>query len=80
MEVVDATPAPEPVVRRYDQKRYNKSFAEKHPDRIHAKNVCEVCCGTFTYYNKSKHLKTRRHIAMVAKLTPPDPAPPTSSA
>lgn len=73
MEVSETLPAPDTDGRRYDQKRYNKAFAEKHTDRIHTKTVCDVCCGTYTYYNKSKHLKTRRHQAMSAKTAPATP-------
>lgn len=52
--------------KTYDQKQYNKNFCEKHKGRIRTKTTCDVCCGTYTYFNKSKHLKTQKHLAIAA--------------
>lgn len=55
-----------PPAKSYDQKQYNKNFCAKHINRIREKTTCDVCCGTYTYFNKSKHLKTRKHLAIAA--------------
>ncbi len=51
--------------RKYDQKKYNKNFMEKHKERLKQKTVCELCKGEYSYYNKSKHNKTKRHNSFV---------------
>jgi hypothetical protein len=56
--------------RSYDQKKYNRKFCETHSEKIHAKTECEICGGSFTYFNKSKHLKTQRHLKMIARAAP----------
>ncbi len=55
-------------VKIYDQKQYNKTFIEKNELKIKEKHTCDICCGSYTYYNKSKHLKSVKHIKMVEKL------------
>ena len=39
---------------------YYQNFKNKHKDDINKKCVCEICGGSFTYYNKSSHLKTKK--------------------
>jgi len=57
-----------PAVPIKNQTKYNKNFAEKNKDKISQRKMCEVCYGNYTYYNKSRHNKTKRHItAMNAK-------------
>jgi hypothetical protein len=56
---------------KYNQREYNRRFIEKNADRIKAKTVCEVCCGTYTYFNKSKHLKSARHVRLVERIREP---------
>jgi len=59
---------------KYNQREYNRRFIEKNAERIHTKTVCDVCCGSYTYFNKSKHLKSARHIRLVERIR--EPAPP----
>lgn len=33
----------------------------KNSDKIKAKHKCDVCKGTYTHYNKNKHLKSLKH-------------------
>jgi hypothetical protein len=42
-------------------KVYYKKFIEKNKDKIHEKITCEVCSGKYTYFNKSRHLKSKKH-------------------
>jgi hypothetical protein len=51
----------------YDQNIYNKNFYEKHKDKIHEKLTCECCGGSYSYYNKSKHVKSKKHLFHVEK-------------
>lgn len=43
---------------KFDQKQYNKNFMEKVKDK---KYKCEVCDKEYTYYAKSKHVKSQYH-------------------
>ena len=71
--VVDIAGNEIPIVRKYDQNKYNRKFIEMNSDKIHTKHICEVCCGSYTYFNKSKHLKSKRHLDLLNKA---NPAPP----
>jgi len=53
--------------KKYDQKKYNNNFMEKNKDKIKLKIVCDVCCGSYTYYNKSKHMKSKKHLNLLNK-------------
>jgi hypothetical protein len=55
------------ITKIYNQKKYNKTFIEKNKDKIKEKNICDICCGSYTYYNKSKHMKSQKHIRMAEK-------------
>jgi len=51
---------------RNNNKKYFKTFIEKNKDEIHKKISCPVCFSTYTYFNKSKHLKTKRHMLLLS--------------
>jgi len=58
----------EPIVKKkYDSSKYNKTFMEKNNEKIYKKQVCPICYGSYTYFNKSKHLKSKRHIILTEK-------------
>jgi hypothetical protein len=40
------------------KKHYYEEFKDKNTDKIHKKIECEICGGNYTYFNKSRHLKT----------------------
>lgn len=48
-----------------DNKNYHKKFVEKNKDKINEKKVCEICYGNYTYFNKSHHFKSDRHLNAV---------------
>jgi hypothetical protein len=48
--------------KKYNSKMYNDKFREKHAEKIATKIVCTGCGRTFTYYTKSKHMKTKKHL------------------
>lgn len=43
------------------RKKYNSNFATNNKDKIKTHNTCNICYGTYTYYNKSTHNKSKRH-------------------
>ena len=60
---------PSTIIRKkkYDHKKYNDAFMLKHKETINKRNICDVCCGSYSYFNKSKHQKSKRHILMAEK-------------
>jgi len=52
------------------KQEYYKNFKEKNLDKIKEKCICEECGGKFTYYNKSTHLKSKKHIWILMKTKP----------
>jgi len=45
----------------------NKKFIENNKDKIKEKIECNICKGSYTYFNKSKHNKTKRHVKFINK-------------
>lgn len=45
----------------YDQSKYNKTFYEKHKDKIQERHDCQ-CGRTYTFSNKSTHKKSKYHL------------------
>jgi len=57
--------------KKYNSKMYNDKFREKHAEKIAKKIVCTGCGRTFTYYTKSKHMKTKKHLqAIIPAIIP----------
>ena len=42
-----------------------KKFIEDNKDKIKQKIECVICKGSYTYFNKSKHNKTKRHLKFI---------------
>lgn len=55
------------IPQDYNTKAYYKKFVEKNADKLKEKITCPVCCGSYTYFNKSKHIKSTRHIKLLEK-------------
>jgi hypothetical protein len=49
----------EPIKAKLSQSDRNKRFAENH--NLKQKIDCPICLGQYTYYSKSKHLKSKHH-------------------
>jgi hypothetical protein len=50
------------------REEYYHNFKEKNKDKIREKHICEVCYGSYTYFHKSTHNKTKIHLkALEAK-------------
>lgn len=43
------------------QREYHEKFIEKHKDKIIKSVICNICDGSYIYFNKSRHLKTSKH-------------------
>ena len=54
--------------RKIKQKKYNQTFMEKHKEKLRVKNQCFLCKGEYSYYNKSKHNKTKRHLKFIPQM------------
>jgi hypothetical protein len=39
-----------------------KSWYMKNIDKMRTSVACNICGGKFTYYNKSHHIKSKKHI------------------
>lgn len=55
-------------VKKYDTKQYNKNFFSKNEEKIKEKVKCNICCGSYTYFNKSKHIRSKKHIEISEKI------------
>lgn len=49
------------------RRAYNQRFYEKNAEKIHSKITCE-CGHTYTYYNKSRHMKGNKHLITIQKI------------
>ena len=38
-----------------------KKFIEKNKETINNKIICQICGGSYSYFNKAHHLKTKKH-------------------
>jgi hypothetical protein len=47
------------------KKQYVREFINRNKEKIKEKQTCEICYSTYTYFNKSKHNKTKRHLALL---------------
>lgn len=52
---------------KYDYIKYNRTFIEKNKDKITTKQQCPVCLGNYTYFNKSKHNNSSKHLIHLEK-------------
>lgn len=49
--------------KKETNRRYYEAFRSKNAEKIQTKEICPVCFGHYTYYYKSAHLKTSRHLS-----------------
>jgi hypothetical protein len=47
---------------------YVKRFIARNKDRLKEKILCPICNNTYTYFNKSKHNKTKLHLTVLSLL------------
>ena len=43
---------------------YVRKFIENNKEKINLKVQCPICYSSYTYFNKSKHFKTKRHLLL----------------
>lgn len=44
-----------------EEKQYNKNYYAQKKENLESVK-CSVCDGVYSYYSKSKHLKSRKHL------------------
>lgn len=47
------------------KKETHKRFVEKNCDKIKEQTICKQCFGCYTYFNKSNHMKSKRHLRAI---------------
>jgi hypothetical protein len=47
--------------KKYDNKKYYQQFKETNKDKLNERVKCDICGGSYTYFNKSKHIQTKKH-------------------
>ena len=47
---------------KYDDKKHFKKFLESHKDKLNESIKCPICDGSYTYFNKSRHIHSTRHL------------------
>jgi hypothetical protein len=55
-------------IKKYDQKQYHNNFLQKNKEKIKEKHTCEICYGSYTYFNKYNHQLTQRHLNMLNRI------------
>jgi len=45
-----------------NKKDYFKKFVDGNKDKVKEQVMCDVCGGSYTYFNKSHHKKSQRHL------------------
>ena len=48
--------------KKYDSKIYNRKFYIINKEKVSEKHICPLCKGRYTYFNKSTHDKTQKHL------------------
>ena len=52
---------PKPT-RSEQNKIYYKTFKAKHDERLKESVTCDICNTTYSYWNKSRHLRSKPHL------------------
>jgi hypothetical protein len=60
-------PAKKYIIDKETRKVYNYTFMKKNTDEIHKQICCDICGGQYTYFNKSRHMKTRKHMFFILR-------------
>lgn len=54
--------------KKYDNKTYYEHFKEKNADKIKTQIECPECLCLYTYFSKSQHMKSKKHLYLKDKL------------
>jgi hypothetical protein len=57
------------LAKKYNQKKYYENFKIKNLDKLTKINICPLCKNSYTYFTKSKHLKSKKHNNFLNKLS-----------
>jgi hypothetical protein len=55
-------------VNKLNNKEYYSNFKNKHEGIITNKIKCDTCMGVYSYYTKSTHLQSKKHISVSEKI------------
>jgi hypothetical protein len=47
----------------------NKEYYKNNLEKIKTKHKCDICRGSYTTYNKGKHVITKKHQKVLASQT-----------
>jgi len=50
-----------------NDKKYFKKFVNDNSEKISEKVKCLICGGSYDYFNKNNHLKTKKHKKILEK-------------
>lgn len=46
-------------------KEYMNNFVKKNENKIKESSICEVCGGSYKYFNKSHHKRSAKHLKIL---------------
>jgi hypothetical protein len=49
------------------KEEYYRNFMEKNKEKLHTSITCDICYGSYTYFNRSRHNKGSRHMRALEK-------------
>lgn len=61
MEANDIKPKKKYIKTAEKMREYYETFKTKNHELIHTQLICEVCNFPYSYWNYSRHKKTKRH-------------------
>lgn len=67
IEIIEFSYPNNKVLNKYDSKKYIQTFLNKNASKVKEKITCDICCGSYTYFNKSKHIRSKKHLLLVEK-------------
>lgn len=67
IEIIEFDYPDNKVLNKYDSKKYIQTFLNKNATKVKEKITCDICCGSYTYFNKSKHIRSKKHLLLVEK-------------
>ena len=67
IEIIELGYPDNKVLNKYDSKKYIQTFLNKNATKVKEKITCDICCGSYTYFNKSKHIRSKKHLLLVEK-------------
>jgi hypothetical protein len=48
-----------------NKNKYFRKFYENNIDKLKEKTICPICGGSYDYFNKSRHIKSKKHLKYI---------------